>query len=583
MHLGRKTPNNVILKYGPPPASSPAMKLDASVLKNIIVGSGKVAEAAYDVAAKNAEELGRDVRDVLVFRGLIRQEEINKLIAAYFNVPYLSLKHYKIPKDVLEAIPERLAKAYRMVPFDRDSMKLKVAMENPGNVEGIEFAKRHSGLEVIPYYASHDDIADAINQYKRNIREDFDKVIAENLNKARLEGNLLEAAEKLPVIKILNTIFEYAVAERASDIHIEVQEKEVIVRFRVDGVLEDIIKLPRGVEEALIARIKILSNLKLDERRIPQDGRYKFDIGGDTVSLRISIIPGFYGENIVMRLLRESARPLSLGELGITGRNLEIVQANIQKPHGMVLVTGPTGSGKTTTLYSVLNILNTISVKICTIEDPIEYGVKRVTQIQINPKVGLTFAAGLRALLRHDPNIIMVGEIRDAETAEIAVHAALTGHLVLSTLHTNDAAGTIPRILDMGVEGYLAASTINVVVAQRLVRKICSLCKVEYTPDPQFIEKLAQDYHLNIEKYKFFRGKGCNECRGTGFSGRIGIYEVLPVTEEVRKLVIKKVSSDTIAAKAREEGMLSMFEDGLEKVNSGQTTIEEVLRVVQEE
>ncbi|OGM31652.1 hypothetical protein A2803_04455 [Candidatus Woesebacteria bacterium RIFCSPHIGHO2_01_FULL_44_21] len=559
------------------------MKLDVNALKTIIVGSGKVTEAVFDAAAKNAEELGKDVREVLVFRGLIRQEDINKLVAAFYNVPYLSLKHYKIPEEVMAVLPERLAKTYRMVPIERDSVKLKVAMEDPGNVEGIEFAKRHTGLDVIPHYASHEDIADALNQYKRNIREDFDKVISENLKKARIEGNLLEAAEKLPVIKILDTIFEYAIAERASDIHIEVHEKEVIVRFRVDGVLEDIVKLPRGVEEALTARIKILSNLKLDERRVPQDGRYKLDMSGDQVSLRISIIPGFYGENVVMRLLHESDRPLSLEELGITGRNLGIVQSNIQRPHGMVLVTGPTGSGKTTTLYSVLNILNTIKVKICTIEDPIEYGVKRVTQIQINPKAGLTFAAGLRALLRHDPNIIMVGEIRDAETAQIAVHAALTGHLVLSTLHTNDAAGTIPRILDMGVEGYLAASTINMVVAQRLVRKICSQCGVEFTPEPQLVEKLSQDFHMNIEKYKFYKGVGCNECRGTGFSGRIGIYEILPVTEEIRKLVATKVSSDMIAARAHEEGMLSMFEDGMEKVNAGQTTIEEVLRVVQEE
>ena len=558
------------------------MKLDIGALKNIIVGSGKVTEQDFDSAAKNAEELGKDVRDVLVFRGLIRQEEISKMVAAFYNVPYLSLKHYKIPEEIINSFPEHLAKNYRMVPIDRDTVNLKVAMEDPGNVEGIEFAKRHSGLNVIPYYASHEDVADALNQYKRNIREDFDKVIAENLNKARIEGDLQEAAEKLPVIKILDTIFEYAIAERASDIHIEVQDKEVIVRFRVDGVLADIVRLPRGVEEALIARIKILSNLKLDERRIPQDGRYKFDMSGDIVSLRISIIPGFYGENVVMRLLHESARPLSLEELGITGKNLELVQQSMKRPHGMILVTGPTGSGKTTTLYSILNILNTIKVKICTIEDPIEYGIKRVTQIQINPKAGLTFAAGLRALLRHDPDIMMVGEIRDGETAEIAVHSALTGHLVLSTLHTNDAAGTIPRILDMGVEGYLAASTINLVIAQRLVRKICGSCRIEHPPDPRFMAKISEDYGMAVKDQKFFRGKGCNECRGTGFTGRVGIYEILLVTEDIRELVSKKVSADEIMQMAYKEGMKSMFVDGLEKVTSGLTTIEEVLRVVQE-
>lgn len=558
------------------------MKLDNNVLKTIIVGSGKVTDPDFNSAAQSAEELGKDVRDVLVFRGLIRADAISQLIAAHYNVPYISLKHYKIPEEIVNTIPERLAKTYRIVPFEKNSVSMKVAMEDPGNVEGIEFAKRHAGLNVIVHYASHEDIAEALNQYKRNIREDFDKVIAENLNKAKLEGDLLQAAEKLPVIKILDTIFEYAIAERASDIHIEVQDKEVVVRFRVDGILQDIVKLPRGVEEALTARIKILSNLKLDERRIPQDGRYKFDMAGDIVSLRISIIPGFYGENVVMRLLHESARPLSLEELGIKGKNLEIMKENMDKPHGMILVTGPTGSGKTTTLYSVLNILNTIKVKICTIEDPIEYGVKRVNQIQINPKAGLTFAAGLRALLRHDPDIIMVGEIRDGETAEIAVHAALTGHLVLSTLHTNDAVGTIPRILDMGVEGYLAASTINMVVAQRLVRKICSSCGVEYSPEMELTEKLAHDFGVDMKGRKFFRGKGCNDCRGTGFSGRVGIYEILPVTEALRELVIKKVSSDAIFEVARKEGMKTMFEDGMEKISEGKTTIEEVLRVVQE-
>lgn len=558
------------------------MKLDLNALRQIIIGSGKVSEADFDAAAKTSEELGRDVRDVLVFRGLIREEEITKLIAAYYNVPSVALKHFKIPEEVINTLPERLARNYRMVPFAKDLNSIKVAMEEPGNMEGIEFAKRHSGLNVIPHYANHEDITTALNQYKRNISDDFDKVISESLQQTKLEGDLMQAAEKLPVIKILDTIFEYAIAERASDIHIEVQDKEVVVRFRIDGVLQDIVKLPRGIEEALIARIKILSNLKLDERRIPQDGRYKFDLSGDIVSLRISIIPGFYGENVVMRLLHESARPLSLEELGIIGNNLKIVQDNIQKPHGMILVTGPTGSGKTTTLYSVLNILNTIKVKICTIEDPIEYGVNRVSQIQINPKAGLTFAAGLRALLRHDPDIIMVGEIRDGETAEIAVHAALTGHLVLSTLHTNDAGGTIPRILDMGVESYLAASTINMVIAQRLVRKICGSCRVEYQPNPQFMAKLTEDYGTSVTNHKFYKGNGCQECGGSGFSGRIGIYEVLPVTEEVRALIARKVSSDEILAEAKKEGMVSMFDDGITKVSQGMTTIEEVLHVVQE-
>ena len=558
------------------------MNLPNQAIKEILVGSGHVTTEEFDSAAQSAEELGKKLEDVLIFRGLINQKTLSQLIADYFKVPYVELSHTNIPENVLLKIPEKMARNYRMVPFESDGGTLKVAMIDPGNVEGIEFAKRHTGMAVMPHYASREEIKNALNQYKRNIRADFDKVIEENLKKATLEGNLIQAAEKLPVIKVLDTIFEYAIAERASDIHIEVQEENVMIRFRIDGVLHDIIKLQRGVEEALVARVKILANLKLDEKRIPQDGRYKFDIDNDTVSLRISVIPGFYGENVVMRLLHESARPKSLEELGLIGKNLDIVKQNMNQPHGMILVTGPTGSGKTTTLYSIVNILNTIKVKICTIEDPIEYGINRVTQIQINPKAGLTFALGLRALLRHDPDVIMVGEIRDGETAEIAVHSALTGHLVLSTLHTNDAVGTIPRILDMGVEGYLASSTINMVIAQRLVRQICSVCRMEQTADPVLLQRLTKDFNVNAQKMKFYKGKGCDECRGSGFTGRIGIYEVLPVTDSLRTLIDKRASSDLILDAAVKEGMVTMVQDGLDKVASGMTTIEEVLRVVQE-
>jgi len=558
------------------------MEIDGKTLKQIIVGSGLVKEPEFDDALRNSKELGKSLEDILIFRGLANQEDLSKLIADYYKVPYVSAEHLNIPDEVLALIPERTARTYKIAPISQDNGTLKVAMDNPGNVEALEFIKRHTGLSVIPSYANDISIKQLLNQYKRNIRVEFDQVIAENIKKAKLEGNMLQAAERLPVIKVLDTIFEYAIAERASDVHIELQDKEVVVRFRIDGILQDIIKLPRGIDEALIARIKILSNLKLDEKRVPQDGRYKFDLNEDVVSLRISIIPGFYGENVVMRLLRESARALSLEELGITGKMRDLVMKNIKKPNGMMLVTGPTGSGKTTTLYSVLNILNTVSVKICTIEDPIEYGINRVTQIQINPKTGLTFAAGLRALLRHDPDMIMVGEIRDAETAQIAVHAALTGHFVLSTLHTNNAPGTIPRILDMGVEPYLASSTINMVIAQRLVRKICNVCRTEYKPEQTLAAQINKDFADSASKIKFYKGKGCDECRDTGFSGRIGIYEILPVTEEIRGLIAARATTDKIRETAEREGMLSMAQDGIAKVNSGMTTIEEVLRIVQE-
>ncbi len=560
------------------------MKISTQTLKEILVGGGYIAENEFDEASQSAQELGKKVSDVLAFRGLIKEETLGKLIAEYLGVSYVNIGHQVIPDEVLALVPEKIARSYRIIPFEKEGNNLKLAMEDPTDFEAVEFIRRHTGLKVIPYFVSQDDISKALGQYKRNIRADFDKVIAENIQKAVPGGeNLEKAAEELPIVKVLDTILGYAVAERASDIHIETHAEEVIIRFRIDGILRDIIKLPRGIEEALVARIKILSNLKIDEHRVPQDGRYKFVIDEETIALRISIIPAFYGENVVMRILRESSRPLSLEELGLSDKNLEIVRSNILKPHGMLLVTGPTGSGKTTTLYSILNILNTVKVKICTIEDPVEYGVKRVTQIQVNPKAGLVFASGLRALLRHDPDIIMVGEIRDKETAEIAVHSALTGHLVLSTLHTNDAAGAIPRLLEMGVEGYLVASTVNVIIAQRLVRKICSNCTVEYEPEKSFLAKLTKDLGVNVAKQKFYKGKGCEECRNTGYAGRIGIYEALSVTESIRSLIGEKVSGDEITKKAESEGMVTMLRDGLNKVAAGLTTIEEVLRAVRED
>jgi len=557
------------------------MKLPKDTLKQILVGSGFVKESDFEEAAQSAEDLEKSVEDILIFRGLITPDAFSQLIAEYLHVPYVNIGHLPIPEEVLSLVPEKLSRNYRTVPFAMENGQLKVAMSNPTDFEALETLKRHTNMQIIPHYSGEEEISRAMGKYKSNIRDDFEKEIQENLQQAHLQGeDILKAAEKLPVIKILDTILEYSVAERASDVHIETQSDHVIIRFRIDGDLVDIMKLPRGIEEALIARVKILSNLKLDEHRIPQDGRHKFKVDEDTISLRISIIPGFYGENVVMRLLRESARPLSLEELGMQGKNFEIIKKNIEKPHGMILVTGPTGSGKTTTLYSILNILNTVQVKICTIEDPIEYGMKRITQIQVNPKAGLTFASGLRSLLRHDPDIMMVGEIRDAETAEIAVHAALTGHLVLSTLHTNSAAGAIPRLIDMGVEPFLASSTINAVIAQRLVKKIDQEKLEKYNPDEKFLNNLRTKYNINPKDMQFYRP---DQKSGGGFSGRIGIYEVLEMTDTIRELVNKKASSDQIEDAAKREGMVIMMEDGLNKVSAGQTTIEQVLEAVFEE
>jgi len=558
------------------------MKLSNDTLKDLLVKSGYITESQFLEVAQSATDLGKDVTDTLVFKGYLGESEIGKLIAQEYGVEYVNLSNVHIPQEVIDVIPEKLALTYKIVPFEKTDKSLKLAMANPKDFEALEFAKRHTGFDITPYYASSKELTKAYGRYKHDIKKDFDDVIADNLKKAKKgDEDLAKAAERLPVIKILDTILAYAVAEGTSDIHIETQSDQVVVRFRIDGVLQDIIKQPRGIEEALVARIKILSNLKIDEHRIPQDGRYKFTINDEVVALRISIIPGFYGENVVMRLLHESQRPLSLEELGVTGRGLETIKTNLSKPHGMILVTGPTGSGKTTTLYSILNMLNTIDVKICTIEDPIEYGVGRVSQIQVSDQTGLTFAAGLRALLRHDPDIIMVGEIRDKETAEIAVHAALTGHLVLSTLHTNTAAGAIPRLLDMGIEDYLLASTLNVVIAQRLVRKINPEAVTKYKPDDELVKKFEKVFGVDLKNQNFYRGRDDLE-NIKPFKGRLGLYEVLPVTEKVRTAIVQKSNIDVLHKIATEEGMVSMLQDGIDKVSSGLTTIEEVLRVVQE-
>lgn len=552
-------------------------------LREIILKSGFVSAPDFDAAVKTSQELGKDLTDVLIYRGLISEEVLGQLIAEHFQVTYVDLRHKTASMDILRLIPEEAATTFRFFPFAKEGNVLHIAMEDPTDIEAREFVKRKTGLQLKLYYATSPEISRAIGQYKRNIKEVFKQIIAENVEKSTGKTtNAVELAEELPVIKILDTVLEYAVAESASDIHFETMEKDYLLRFRIDGVLHDILTLPKSIHPGIVARIKILAQLKIDEHRIPQDGRFKFKLKDMFIALRVSILPTFFGENIVMRILPESSRPLSLEELGLTGHNLDLVKASIKKPHGMILVTGPTGSGKTTTLYSVLTILNTTEVKICTVEDPVEYSIKRVNQSQINPAAGLTFASGLRSLLRHDPDIIMVGEIRDRETAEMAIHSALTGHLVLSTLHTNDAAGTMPRFLDMGAEGFLVASTVNLIVAQRLVRKICTACIETYTPSEEmqnFLKKYVDD---NESKQKFYRGKGCAECGNKGYKGRIGIYEVLEVTEEIRKLVIKRVSADEIHQAALKNNMIPLIRDGINKASGGITTVEEVLRVVRE-
>jgi len=556
----------------------------------------KEAESALD-EAKTAR---KPVEGFLLEKNLITEDQLAEIKAKLTGHKYIKLKNLTIRKDILNVVSEPIASSHLMIAFDKNDHTLKVATLDPDDLQTFEFIHKQTGLEVEVYLTTPSDLKEVLKQYHKSLKAEF-----EDLTKPEAQGEqddlqLKELAQDLPIIRIVDTLLEYAIFEGASDIHIEPTEKEVVVRYRVDGILRDVMTLPKKTQSGIIARIKILANLKLDEHRLPQDGRFKIANDDYRISFRVSIIPVFDGEKIVMRLLNESAQVLTLEQLGFASHALEIVKSNITKPHGMILVTGPTGSGKTTTLYTMMNILNTPNVNIVTIEDPVEYRMPRINQSQVSPKIGYTFASGLRAFLRQDPNIIMVGEIRDNETAEIAVNAAMTGHLVLSTLHTNDAPTAFPRLQDMQIPAFLIASTTNVIIAQRLTRKICQNCKEEYNLSddtlkeleahfdlPSIIdlfvkEKLIESSKRSFKNITFWRGKGCKQCNNDGYRGRMGIYEVLSISEGIAELILKHASSEEIKNQAVKEGMNTMLQDGFIKAKNGVTTIEELLRVTKE-
>jgi len=567
-------------------------------LKKILEKSDIIPAQEFEKFSKEAEKSGKALENYLIEKKIITSNSLYENAASYFKVPFINLKDQVIRKDILFNIPEPIASTHQVIAFAVDDKEIKIAALDPENIEIFEFIRKKTNLNPIIYLTTPESLNETIKQYHKSLKAEFKDLADENVDSG--DENLKKLAENLPIVRIVDTLLEYAIFEGASDIHIEPEEKDVIARYRVDGILRTVMTLPKNVQPGIIARIKILANLKVDEHRLPQDGRFKINAKEYKVSFRVSIIPTFDGEKIVMRLLTEKAQVLTLEQLGLQPSALESIKRNISKPHGMILVTGPTGSGKTTTLYTVMNILNTPEVNIVTIEDPIEYRMPRVNQSQVNPKIGYTFAAGLRAFLRQDPNIIMVGEIRDQETAEIAIHAAMTGHLVLSTLHTNDAVTTLPRLSDMGVPAFLVASTTNIIIAQRLVRKICPNCIQSYKLDKEIIAELKQRLDLEnimktleekkviinakqgIESLLFYRGKGCKQCSSTGYKGRLGIYEVLEVTEEMSELILKKASPVELKKQAEKQSMLTIIEDGFIKAKNGITTIEEIMRVTKE-
>ncbi len=561
-------------------------------LKEVLTKEGLITSEKFDNLLNEAKRMNQNIADLLVSGGFITVDYFYDLVANYFGVEKAELSGRKIDESVLRKLSEDLARQKRAIIFAQEpDGVLDAAMEDPSDLEAISFLEKHLKSKIKPYLATADDLNRGFALYSRRIGEDFKKIIEENIHASlqKKAGSVEEAAKEVPIVAIVDGFLSYAASLKASDIHIEILEDEILVRYRIDGVLHEIMRIPKEVHPAIVARIKLLGGLKIDEHQKPQDGRFRYQVGPDLIDVRVAIIPVFYGEKIEMRLLPSAQRPLSLGEVGMLENTIKIIEENIKKTYGMILVCGPTGSGKTTTLYSILNILNRPEVNIVTIEDPIEYDIKYINQTQINPLAGITFASGLRAILRQDPNVIMVGEIRDEETAEIAVHSALTGHLLLSSLHTNDAATAVPRLIDMKIAPFLVAAVLNAIIAQRLVRKICLDCIESYAPNQEvvdFLNKQLKEFNpestFKIPKF-LYRGRGCQSCGNSGYKGRIGIFEVLNVDEEIRKLIIgQDFSLDNLNALARKKGMITMFEDGLQKAATGITTVEEVLRVIRE-
>lgn len=583
------------------------MRIENEQLKEFIKDSGMIEEKELEEAFKEAEGAKKKLGEVLLAKKLIDELKLRKLYAYILGVPFVDISKEIISPEILQIVPEPIAKKYKIVAFEKNGQELKVAMINPEDMQTIDFIRKKTGLKIISCLTTEESIEAILKQYSQSLKAEFGDIIDKNASMISeeevSEDDLEKIAQGLPIIRIVDTLIKHAILQEASDIHIEPDEKEVRIRYRIDGILHEAMTLPKQVRDGIIARIKVLSNLKLDEHRVPQDGRFKIEKDGGKISFRVSILPIFDGEKIVMRLLNETSKGLTLEAMGLMGQALEIIHKEIKRPNGMILVTGPTGSGKTTTLYTIMDILNTPEVNISTVEDPVEYRMVRINQTQIYPKVGLTFAAGLRSLLRQDPDIIMVGEIRDKETMEMAVQAAMTGHLVLSTLHTNSAAGTLPRLIDMGAEPFLIASTANVIIAQRLVRKLCNECKEEYKLGKKELETLINNYDMdnileilkknstakdkikNTDKWgdiKFYKAKGCNKCGNEGYHGRNGIFEVMEIDEDIRRMISQNSSAEELEKRAKEKGMLSMIEDGFSKAILGITSIEEILRVTKE-
>lgn len=647
------------------------MRIGEEQLKKILVENNLLTEAKFSDYLKEAKESKIDIQILLLNKKIIFEKDLIKLYGTDIGIPYADLSEVQVPREILKKLSEKIAKKYNAVIFEADENgKYSLAMSDPSDMQAVRFIEKQFGKKVNVFICTQGEINAVLDQYREEgFSEAITKAIQDNkevsIDKEELEesatvDSVREIVQDAPIVRAVNIILEYAIKSRASDVHIEPRETFIQIRYRIDGVLSDTMTLPKQILSSIVTRIKILSNLRIDEHRIPQDGRIKLNLAGKTVSIRVSTLPVMDGEKVVMRLLDESTKAASLEELGFRGKALAIIKENLHRSHGMTLVTGPTGSGKSTTLYSLLTLLNDIGVNISTVEDPVEYRIPGVNQTQVNTATGMTFASGLRALLRQDPDIIMVGEIRDKETVEMGIHAALTGHVVLSTLHTNSAAGALPRLEDMGAEPFLIASTVNTLIGQRLIRKLCPHCKEKYNPENKAIEKIIYNFSLKkeflileskdkeLKKLKdlgiskemldkvskdlgiksileimqdnlelldaasekdkvevrhrifetdiepkvtaltgkaslsLYKNVGCPKCEQTGYKGRMGIYEVMHVTDEIGNMIIKRATEEEFIKESRQDGTILMQHDGFTKALVGTTTIEEIMRVTQQ-
>lgn len=583
------------------------MRVEDEQIKEFIIDAGLISKDEIEEIHKEAKSRKRKLSDALISKGKLSEDDLRRINAYILGIPFINLKGQNLDKDILNLIPEPIARKHNVVAFEKRQDSLEVAMLDTDDLQALNSIKKKVGLKILPRLTDSESIRGALLQYQKNLKDEFGDIIKTDSdeiktitdkipNEEASPGDLKKLAEELPVVRIVDTLLKHAIIQNASDIHIEPLEDQILIRYRIDGLLHDAMVLPKHIGHSLTARIKVLSSLRLDEKRLPQDGRFKIDMNGEKVSFRVSTLPVYYGEKTVMRLLRESVSGFTLESLGFHGSALEILHKSLQHTTGMILTTGPTGSGKSTTLYTMLDILNTPDVNISTIEDPVEYQMRRVNQTQVKPEIGLTFASGLRTLVRQDPDIIMVGEIRDNETASLAINASLTGHLVLSTLHTNSAAGAIPRLIDMKVEPFLIISTIDAIIGQRLVRKLADK-KEKYYLSKQEINSISKVVNMDVvleslkeekiigknddwENIPFFRPE--KDAGEEAFKSRIGIYEVLNVTTAIKDLIIKGATTEDMELQAKKEGMFTMLEDGVFKAAQGLTTIEEVLRVVSE-